>query len=64
MGPQVDDVGDDLRGHAWKYDSGERRREAHAMRALVFFPAAGRYGARAVVVTAVGPLIISSSRIH
>ena len=42
MGPERDDVGDDLRGYAWKYDSGERRREAHAMRALVALPAAGR----------------------
>ena len=50
VGPQVDNVGDDLRGYAWKYDSGERRREAHAMRAFVVFPAVGRVDLREVVV--------------
>ena len=50
VGPQVNDVGDELLGHAWKYDTGERRREAHAMRALVFFPAAGRVDLRYVGV--------------
>ena len=62
MGPQVDDVGDDLRGHAWKYDTGERRREAHAMRALVFFPAAGRVDLREVGVA--NPIAVSFDRRH
>ena len=41
VGPQADDVGDELLGHTWKYDTGERLCEAQSVRLRVALPAAG-----------------------